>query len=114
MQLRITSKRQVTIPAHVLEAMGVGPQTTSSNSHQVPATTCYVRGASTARASERCERRLLTASYRSTSAHSATIPITRLCDSNIRNPPTRVNYKRPIAVKSPYSLYFQATGTMMP
>ena len=50
MIVKITSKRQVTLPAHVLDAMGVGPGDRRCNSYQVPTDTFSGPGALTTRA----------------------------------------------------------------
>lgn len=81
MLLRITSKRQITLPAHVLDATGVGP---GDNIELIETPDGYLlrRGASTARASELSAGGFQTATHRSTFSHSASSPMIRLCDSN--------------------------------
>lgn len=52
MIVEANARRQVTIPPHILDAIGV-VQTTNSNSLKRRTDTCCDRGASTAHASER-------------------------------------------------------------
>ena len=81
MIVKITAKRQVTLPAHVLDEMAVA-QATGFNSYQAPTDTFSVPGASTTRAWELYGRRFRGAIRPSTSAHSATSPMTQLCGTD--------------------------------
>ena len=81
MLLRITAKRQITIPLHVLDQMGVA-QATGCNSYQAPPATSSVHGASTTRAYARCRGRFRTSIHRFTSTHSATGPTTWSCETD--------------------------------
>ena len=64
MIVKITSRRQVTLPARVLDAMGVGP------------------GTLTTLGSELFEGKFRKDARRSTSTHSATAPMTQLCGTD--------------------------------
>ena len=81
MIVKITSKRQVTLPAHVLDAMGVG-QGDRLQLLEHPDGFLLRPGTSTTRAWEPCGRRFRGAIRPSTSAHSATSPMTQLCGTD--------------------------------
>ena len=81
MIVKITTRRQVTLLAHVPDAMGVG-QATGCNSYQVPTDTFSGPGTSTTRAWARCGRRFRGAIRPSTSGHSVRSPTTQLYETD--------------------------------
>ena len=77
MIVKITSKRQVTLPTHALDAMGVGP----GDTHELiesPDGYCCAQDVSTPRAWAACGTRFRTATRRLASAHSERSPMTQL------------------------------------
>ena len=79
MLVKITAKHQITLPAHVFDAMDVGAGD-SYNSYQAPTDTFSGPGASTTRPWELYGRRFRGAIRPSTSGHSASSPMTQLSE----------------------------------
>ena len=81
MIVKITSKRQVTLPAHVLDTMGVGPGDTLQLIPSPDGFLLRPRRIDYSRW-EPCGSRFRGAIRPSTSAHSATSPMTQLCGTD--------------------------------
>ena len=94
---RITPKRRL-LSRPTFSMRWASDPATSYNPSTRRTATCSDRGASTARASERCERTFQPASRRSTSAHSASSPMIRLCGTD--SPATRDLPRKSLCVRT--------------
>jgi len=83
MLLKITAKHQVTIPARVLDAMGVGPGDTLELTETPEGFIIRPRRIDYSRLGT-LRGRFLSPVRRFISAHSATSPMTRLCGTDSR------------------------------
>ena len=108
MLVKITAKRQITLPAHVLEDMDVGA---GDQLQLIPGPDGYLLrpGASTTRAWELYGRRFRGAIRPSTSAHSVIIPTIQLYETDWRAARAGANIKAlsPVAAESVVSAQFR-------
>ena len=106
--VKITAKRQVTLPAHVLDEMAVA-QATGFNSYQASRDTFSGSGALTSRAWELYGRRFRGAIRPSTSAHSVIIPTIQIYETDWRAARAGANIEAlsPVAAESVVSHQFR-------